>query len=153
MCDIDVELVKKVGDFEVWKAMEASDIVIGGEQSGHVIYRDIAQTGDGLITFLLLLKAIIAAGRDFEKVDRIMTVYPQILINVKVKDKSLYDSNVNIKKAVEQAKLELDGSGRILVRASGTEPLIRVMVEAPYMDDAKKCAQKVADVIEEEIGV
>ncbi|HEY9900564.1 MAG TPA: phosphoglucosamine mutase [Pantanalinema sp.] len=130
------ELVRaKVGDRYVLEEMKARDIRIGGEQSGHLIFLDDNTTGDGLNSALRLLSALKAAGEPLSVLAAKMTDYPQVLKNVRLASTQGWQQNPAIAKAIADADAELAGSGRLLVRASGTEPLIRVMVEGK--DDAQ----------------
>ncbi len=148
---IDV-ITTAVGDRYVLEAMIDSDFVIGGEQSGHVILRDHASTGDGILTALAFLQEMKISGKNAAELTSVMKRFPQILINVKnvAKDK-LAESTV-IAQAASEAEAELGDSGRILLRASGTEPLVRVMVEAASSEIATKIAEKLAAIIQKELG-
>lgn len=148
---IDISYVKtKVGDKYVHQAMEENDYEIGGEQSGHIIFRKYANTGDGILTSLRVMEAMIDQKTDLKSLTRDLKIYPQVLENVKVKDKEKTLSNEKVCQIIDQVNKELADSGRVLVRASGTEPLIRVMVEAESDDKAKECCQKIIDIIKSE---
>ena len=140
-----------VGDRYVLEAMLQSNFNLGGEQSGHVIFRDHANTGDGLLTALQLLAQVKRSDKTLQELARVMVRFPQVLINVKnVAKERLASSNV-IADAVKAAELELGTHGRVLLRASGTEPLVRVMVEAQSDDIAQKVASQLAKIVESEL--
>ena len=148
---IGISYVKtKVGDKYVHQAMEENDYEIGGEQSGHIIFRKYANTGDGILTSLRVMEAMIDQKTDLKSLTRDLKIYPQVLENVKVKDKKETLSNEKVCQIIDQVNKELADSGRVLVRASGTEPLIRVMVEAESDDKARECCQKIIDTIKSE---
>lgn len=148
---IGISYVKtKVGDKYVHQAMEENDYEIGGEQSGHIIFRKYANTGDGILTSLRVMEAMIDQKTDLKSLTRDLKIYPQVLENVKVKDKEETLSNEKVCQMIDQVNKELADSGRVLVRASGTEPLIRVMVEAESDNKAKECCQKIIDTIKSE---
>ena len=144
--------VTSVGDRYVLEKLLSDDLVLGGEQSGHVINRKFANTGDGLLTALLLLQEIKRANKTLAEAAQIMQKFPQVLINVKDVAKEKLDSNENIKAAVTKFETELSGSGRILLRASGTEALVRVMVEATTDTIASNVAKQLADLVKKELG-
>ena len=152
MSESGIEVVTTaVGDRYVLEAMLQSDFNLGGEQSGHVIMRDYANTGDGLLTALQLLAEVKRSGQTLQELSRVMVRFPQVLINVKnVAKERLSTSNV-IADAVKAAEAELGSNGRVLLRASGTEPLVRVMVEAQSDAVAQEVATKLAQVVETEL--
>jgi len=152
MAESGIEVVTTaVGDRYVLEAMLQSDFNLGGEQSGHVIMRDHANTGDGLLTALQLLAEVKRSGQTLQELSRVMVRFPQVLINVKnVAKERLATSNV-IADAVKAAETELGSNGRVLLRASGTEPLVRVMVEAQSDAVAQSVATKLAQVVETEL--
>ena len=152
MAESGIEVVTTaVGDRYVLEAMLQSDFNLGGEQSGHVIMRDHANTGDGLLTALQLLAEVKRSGQTLQELSRVMVRFPQVLINVKnVAKERLATSNV-IADAVKAAETELGSNGRVLLRASGTEPLVRVMVEAQSDAVAQTVATKLAQVVETEL--
>lgn len=141
----------KVGDRYVLEEILREGHNFGGEQSGHIIFLDHNTTGDGLITAVNLLKAMVEEKKALSELAKIMTVYPQVLLNVKVKDKFKYDHNPRIEETVKKAEEILGERGRIVVRPSGTEPLIRVMVEGEDKGEINKVAQDLAQVIKEEL--
>ena len=149
--DAGIELVQtKVGDRYVLEAMREGGFVLGGEQSGHMIFLEHNSTGDGLVTALQFLAACRRAGSSIEDVASVMTRFPQTLINVRVNDKHAVDGNAAVQAAVEAAEAELGDSGRVLLRPSGTEPVVRVMVEAASAEEADRHAQAIAAVVERE---
>ncbi|MEN8041100.1 MAG: phosphoglucosamine mutase [Actinomycetota bacterium] len=143
-------LVTPVGDRNVVEAMRESRAVVGGEQSGHILLED-RSTGDGLRTALRLMEVIASTGKELRELRTVMSELPQVLTNVKVVSKNGWQENTLIRKATAAAERELGHRGRVLVRASGTEPLIRVMVEAPTESEASSVAESIADVIVKEL--
>jgi len=144
--------VAQVGDRYVMQRMLASGAVLGGEDSGHMIFADSHTTGDGMLTALKLIEAIQAANKPLSELSAIMAVYPQVLINVAVDAKPAIEDVPQIIEAIRSAEAELGDKGRVLVRYSGTQPLCRVMVEGP--DEAKTqdfCSQ-IADIIKVNLG-
>ena len=148
---IDV-ITTKVGDRYVLEAMREHGAVLGGEQSGHIIFGKRNTTGDGLVSALELLGVIAASGKTATELMSVMEKFPQVLVNVRVTDRTLYDGNEAIAAVEAAAEAELGDEGRLLVRPSGTEPLIRVMVEAHTQQQADEIANRVADVVIEQIG-
>lgn len=142
----------QVGDKYVLNEMRKLNAVIGGEQSGHMIFLDHNSTGDGLITALQFLAACLRNDQPVSETAALMQRFPQELINVRVADKHAVSENAVVATAIAEAEAKLDGSGRILVRPSGTEPLVRVMVEAATHEEALGYAQEIASIIEREIG-
>ena len=149
--NIKVE-VTSVGDRYVLEKMLNEDLILGGEQSGHIIYRKFANTGDGILTALLLLQEIKKSDKTLADAASIMKKLPQVLINVKDVAKEKLDGNSAIKSAIEKSETQLNGSGRVLLRASGTEALVRVMVEAPTDTLASSVAKELAEVVKKELG-
>lgn len=141
-----------VGDRYVLERMLEKGYNFGGEQSGHVILRDRANTGDGLLTALALLQEVVRSGKPLHELAQVMTKYPQVLINVKGVAKEKLGSNTAIADAVKDAESKLGDNGRVLLRASGTEPLVRVMVEAASDNLAHEIAQKLAQIVKNELG-
>ena len=141
-----------VGDRYVMEEMVRGGYNLGGEQSGHVIFLDYNTTGDGILTGLQLVDTMVSAGKRLSELKQLMRKYPQVLVNVRVKDKSLYPANKAIQEAVASAERELGDSGRILVRPSGTEPLIRVMAEGPDAGEIERHVNAIAEVIRRELG-
>jgi phosphoglucosamine mutase len=142
----------KVGDRYVLEEMVAKGIVVGGEQSGHVIFLDHTTTGDGLVTAIQLLNVIRDSGKPLSELGRVMKRLPQILLNVEVPRVQHLKDASKVWSEVEAAQKRLEGRGRILVRPSGTEPLVRVMVESDSQKEADEIAHQVASVILEELG-
>ena len=148
---IDV-ITTKVGDRYVLEAMREHGAVLGGEQSGHIIFGKRNTTGDGLVSALELLGVIAASGKTATELMSVMEKFPQALVNVRVTDRTLYDGNEAIAAVEAAAEAELGDGGRLLVRPSGTEPLSRVMVEAHTQQQADAIAHRGADVVIEQIG-
>ena len=144
--------ITKVGDRYVLENMLANGYNLGGEQSGHIIFSDFSTTGDGPVTALQTLCAIKRSGRKPSELNELMTSYPQLLVNVVVKSKEGWEENANIAAAIKAGEEELGAEGRILVRPSGTEPLIRVMAEGPDQAQLEVICQKIADVVVAEQG-
>ena len=127
---------------------------IGGEQSGHVIFLDYATTGDGELTAVKLIETVVKSGATLSSLAGIMNVYPQVLINVEVtaEGKQKYNNDEYIISAVQEAEMELNGNGRVLVRVSGTEPLVRVMLEGKDIDIIARLGNQIADVVRERLS-
>ena len=138
-----------VGDKNVHDRMYEKDIELGGEQSGHIIIKKFANTGDGILTSLKIVEAMIESKNDLKSLVRDLKIYPQVLINVRVKDKNTVLDNEKVSASVEKIEKELENSGRVLVRKSGTEPLIRVMVEAETEKIANDSAMEIVNTIKE----
>jgi phosphoglucosamine mutase len=143
----------KVGDRYVLEAMKAGGYSLGGEQSGHVIMSDYATTGDGVLTALHLLERMAVTGQSIASLASAMTRLPQVLVNVKGVDKDRCDTDEVLLGAVAEAAASLGDEGRVLLRASGTEPLVRVMVEATSETEARAVADKLADVVRERLAL
>lgn len=149
MRDAGINVVQtKVGDRYVLEEMRANGFSIGGEQSGHMILLEHNSTGDGLMTAVQFMAAVKRSGKSVSEAAGIVTKFPQELINVRVADKEAVASSDVVAAAVAEAEAALGDDGRVLLRPSGTEPVVRVMVEAASSDDAQKWARKLADVIE-----
>lgn len=146
-------LQTKVGDRYVLEKMLEEGFNLGGEQSGHVILLDYNPTGDGILTSLLLIQAILETNQDASKLSEIVKLYPQVLRNARVKNdkKYDYDKDVTIKEAIKKLEEEFADNGRVLIRASGTEPLVRVMIEGEQQEYITKKAQELVDLIEEKL--
>lgn len=142
-----------VGDRYVMEEMKQGGYTLGGEQSGHIIFFDHVRTGDGMLTALQLVDIMKQTGKTLSELASEMEKYPQKLVNVRVTNKHDIHKNGVITEAIEQAEKELDGRGRILVRPSGTEPVIRVMVEAETEDICHKYVEKIAVIVEEQMGI
>lgn len=137
----------KVGDKYVYERMTEGGFALGGEQSGHIIFSKYACTGDGILTSLKIMQAIVDKKTTLSKLVQPMTVYPQVLKNVRVKDKAAAQADPLVKEAVLTVENALGNTGRILVRESGTEPLVRVMVEAESIELCEKYASHVVEAI------
>ncbi len=142
-----------VGDRYVLEKMIAENHTLGGEQSGHIIMRDFANTGDGALSALHLMQEMSASKKPLKELAKIMARYPQVLINVSGVDKAKVSSNSAISAAVKATETKLGNSGRVLLRASGTEPLIRVMVEAESATDAQELATSLAALVKSELSL
>lgn len=141
-----------VGDRYVLESMKQHSYALGGEQSGHVIVLDHATTGDGTLTGLLLAARVAQTGRSLQDLASVMERLPQVLINVPDVDKSRVTTSDELTRAVTDAERELGETGRVLLRPSGTEPLVRVMVEAADIEQARAVAQRLADVVKSALG-
>jgi phosphoglucosamine mutase len=146
MREAGIDVVRtKVGDRYVLEAMRAGGHALGGEQSGHVVFGDLSTTGDGLLTGLQLLGRVAATGRSLAELASVVTVLPQVLLNVRA-ERSRAEA-AEVLEAVAREEAGLGGTGRVLLRPSGTEPVVRVMVEAPDRDTAEQVAQRLAEVV------
>ena len=146
--EIGVEYAKTaVGDKYVYEYMKEHDCCLGGEQSGHIIFSKYASTGDGILTSLKMMQVIMSRQKKLSELAAPFIVYPQVLENVRVKDKAAAQADPDVCAEVEKVAAELGSSGRILVRESGTEPLVRVMVEAEDEAVCRSCVDRVVDVI------
>ncbi|MEA3422968.1 MAG: phosphoglucosamine mutase [Bacillota bacterium] len=150
--DLDVE-VTKVGDRYVLEKMLEKDYSIGGEQSGHIIFLDHNTTGDGLLTAVKICNAVIDLDKPLDELSQVMKTYPQVLLNAKVSvdKKNLYDNHELINKRIKEISAELEGNGRILIRPSGTEPLVRVMLEGEDLEVLNKYAKELVMLFEEHL--
>ena len=152
MKDAGINVVKTaVGDRYVLENLLENNYTLGGEQSGHIIMREFAGTGDGLLTALQLIAEMARSKKSLQELSKIMNRFPQVLINVSGVAKEKLDSSTVIKAAVAKYEAELGDAGRILLRASGTESLVRVMVEAQSDNIATEIAEKLAAVVKEEL--
>ncbi|KRG14806.1 phosphoglucosamine mutase [Virgibacillus soli] len=142
-----------VGDRYVVEEMKKHGYNLGGEQSGHIIFLDYNTTGDGLLTGLQLVNIMKLTGKPLSELAKGMNKFPQTLINVRVKDKYHVTDNEKVKAAIEAVEADMNGNGRILVRPSGTEPLVRVMVEAATEEDSLAFANRIVAVVQEEMGL
>jgi phosphoglucosamine mutase len=140
-------LTTSVGDRYVLEALREHDLALGGEQSGHVVMPSHATTGDGLLTALHLMARMAGTGAPLLELASVMTRLPQELVNVKVKDKAAVAASAAVADAVAEGEAELSGEGRVLLRPSGTEKVVRVMVEARTHEQAEKVAQRIAGVV------
>jgi len=142
-----------VGDKYVLDEMVKRNAPLGGEQSGHIIFRDYATTGDGLLTALRVLEAMRDSGKDLDELTSTFVSYPQLLVNVRVKERRPLAELASVNAGIRRAEGEFGETGRVLVRFSGTEPLARVMVEGPALDRVTHHAHAIADAIGKELGV
>ena len=143
-----------VGDRYVLERMLKDGYNIGGEQSGHVIFLDYATTGDGELSGVQLVETVVKSGKKLSELASIMKVYPQVLINVKVsaEGKKKYNNDEYIIAAIQKAEMELMGDGRVLVRVSGTEPLVRVMLEGKDVEHIQRLGEEIAQVVKERLS-
>jgi len=141
-----------VGDKYVLDEMRKTGAVLGGEQSGHIIFSNIATTGDGLLTALIVLEVISRTGKHLEELVSDLKVFPQVIRNVRVREKQPLDTISKVSSAIHRAEQDLAGKGRVVVRYSGTEPLARVMIEAESKEKMHKHVEAIAGAIEEAIG-
>ena len=150
-CTVDVTAV---GDRYVLERMLETGCVIGGEQSGHIIFRNHSTTGDGILSSLQLVKAIIASGKKASELSDEIEIYPQVLKNAKVKNenKNKYKNDPEIVEAIAKVEAEMEGSGRVLIRPSGTEPLVRVMIEGQDVNHITELAQDLAKLLTKRFG-
>lgn len=153
MADAGIDVVETpVGDRHLIAAMLDGKFVLGGEQSGHIIMLDHACTGDGMLTSVQLLVTAAASGRSLADLAQVMTRYPQVLVNVHGVDKAKVAASIELTSAVAAARAELGDSGRVLVRPSGTEPAVRVMVEAVDSGQAHEVADRLAGIVRDACG-
>lgn len=147
------DVVTQVGDRYVVEEMRKNDFNFGGEQSGHMIFLDFNTTGDGMLSGIQLLNIMKQTGKKLSELAAEVTIYPQQLVNIRVNDKNGAMEVPAIKAVIEEVETEMAGEGRILVRPSGTEPLLRVMAEAPTSEKVEYYVNKISTVVLEEIGV
>jgi phosphoglucosamine mutase len=153
MRDAGIEVVAtKVGDRYVLEEMLRRGAVLGGEQSGHVIFREYATTGDGILTAVKLLSMAAEAGEPLDRFVNVMERFPQVLVNIEVVDRDGLDDAEDVWDAIREAEAVLGDRGRVLVRSSGTEQLVRVMVEAETEDEAELHARNIADAVRTRLG-
>jgi phosphoglucosamine mutase len=141
-------LETKVGDRYVLEALNAGDLALGGEQSGHVVMPAFATTGDGVLTGLHLMAQLASSGKSLADLASVVHKLPQVLINVRVGDRDAGAAAPTVQAAVALAENELGETGRVLLRPSGTEPLVRVMVEAETEEQARAVAERIAAEVE-----
>lgn len=154
MANNGIEVVETgVGDRYVLEAINEHGYSLGGEQSGHVIMSEYATTGDGILTGLHLAAELVRTGKTLAELAECMKVYPQVLVNVRGVDRSRANSDTVLQQAVRQAEVVLAGNGRVLLRPSGTEPVVRVMVEAANVEQAQQLADDLAAVVKERLAV
>jgi len=150
---LGIELVRTaVGDKYVMEEMLKRDLSLGGEQSGHIIFSDYLFTGDGLCTALNVLRTVALSGRTLADLASDLTAYPQVLLNVRVRERVQLDTVPAVAKAIARVEARVAGQGRLLVRYSGTEPLLRVMLEGQQQEQIRGWAQEIVDVVKEHLG-
>jgi phosphoglucosamine mutase len=140
-------LTTAVGDRYVLEALTDHQLSLGGEQSGHVIFTDAATTGDGLLTALRLMSMVASTGKPLSELASMVRRLPQVLVNVEVSDKERVAASEEVAQAVAAAEAELGQDGRVLLRPSGTEQLVRVMVEALTQAHADEIAHRIAEIV------
>ncbi|MCW2288570.1 phosphoglucosamine mutase [Leucobacter luti] len=154
MADSGIDVIETgVGDRYVLEAINKHGYSLGGEQSGHVIMSDHATTGDGILTGLHIAAEMVRTGKTLGELASCMTIYPQVLVNVRGVDRAGVSGDAVLQQAVHQAEVALGGQGRVLLRPSGTEPVVRVMVEAQHVDQAQKLADDLAAIVKERLAV
>ena len=154
MAENGVHLIEtRVGDRYVLEALAEHGLSLGGEQSGHIIFSEHATTGDGILTGLQLAAEMVRSGRTLAELADVMTVFPQVLINVRGVDRSALEGHAVIAAAVAAEEAGLGDSGRVLLRASGTEPMVRVMVEAAEHHTAQQVADRLVDVVRAQLAI
>src|SRR5579862_2401101 len=141
-----------VGDKYVLEEMLKRDALLGGEQSGHIIFREFATTGDGLLTALRVCEVMRTSGKDLDQLTAELEIYPQLLVNVRVKERRPLEDMATVKEEIRRMEAEFGNTGRVVVRFSGTEPLARVMVEGPKLDRVEHFAESIAAAIRSELG-
>ena len=146
--------VTDVGDRYVIEEMKKHGYNLGGEQSGHMIFLDYNTTGDGTLSSLIVSKIVKEEGKTLSELSALMTTYPQVLINVEVKNevKNKYMENEDVRAEIERLEKLMDGTGRVLIRPSGTQPLVRVMLEGKDEGQIRELAQGLADLIKEKLA-
>lgn len=142
-----------VGDRYVVEEMKKHNYTLGGEQSGHLIFLDHSTTGDGMLSGVQLAQIVKTTGRKLSELAAEMPVYPQKLVNIRVTDKNEAMNGDRVLATIQEAETEMNGNGRILVRASGTEPLVRVMAEAPTSEECDRYVERIAQVVREDYGL
>jgi phosphoglucosamine mutase len=141
-----------VGDRYVLEEMQKRDAALGGEQSGHILLPHLATTGDGLLTALVVLDLVARSGQSLAELTADLKVFPQVIVNVRVREKRPLEAIPPVAAAIRAAEEELKDSGRVVIRYSGTEPLARVMIEAESDEAMKRHAEAIADAIRKELG-
>ena len=150
---LGIELVRtSVGDKYVMEEMIRRGLSLGGEQSGHIIFSDYLFTGDGLCTALNVLRTVALTGRTLSDLASDLTTYPQVLLNVRVRERVDLDTVAPVAAAIARVETRVAGQGRLLIRYSGTEPLLRVMIEGQRQDEIRVWAQEIVDVVKEHLG-
>lgn len=146
-------IATQVGDRYVVEEMKKNGYNLGGEQSGHIIFLDYNTTGDGMLTALQLVNVMKQTKKPLSELAKEVEKYPQKLVSVRVEDKHRVMENEKVKEVIEEVEREMDGNGRILVRPSGTEPLVRIMAEAPTDEACEAYVSRIAEVVEREMGI
>ena len=150
---LGIELVRtSVGDKHVMEEMLKRNLSLGGEQSGHIIFSDYLFTGDGLCTALNVLRTVALTGRTLSDLAADLTTYPQVLLNVRVREKVELHTVPAVADAIARVESRVAGQGRLLIRYSGTEPLLRVMLEGQHQDEIRGWAQEIVDVVKQHLG-
>jgi len=150
---LGIELVRtKVGDKYVMEEMQKQNLSLGGEQSGHLIFSEHLFTGDGLITALSVLRTMASSGKELADLADDLTTYPQVLLNVRVKEKRELASIPDVAAVMADVEQQLGGNGRLLVRYSGTEPLLRVMLEGQDLQQIDRWGRQIVDAVNKAIG-
>ena len=153
--DNDLKLVRtNVGDRYVLEEMEKEGYNLGGEQSGHIIFLDYNPTGDGILTSLMFISILLEKGGKASDLEKIIKIYPQVLVGANVSNDKKYDFDKDavIRNTIEQVEKEFEGNGRVLIRASGTEPLVRVMIEGADQEYISEKAKSIAELIEQRLS-
>ena len=147
--------VTGVGDRYVLEKMVSTGCAVGGEQSGHIIFREYTTTGDGILSSLQLIKAILKSGKDIARLSDEIQIFPQVLVNAKINNdyKRTYMNDPEVAEAIEKAEAQLKGRGRILIRPSGTEPLVRVMMEGQNIEEIRKLAEELGEMLEKKFNI
>jgi phosphoglucosamine mutase len=141
-----------VGDRYVLEQMQQNDAALGGEQSGHILFPHLATTGDGLLTALVVLDLVARTGKNMDELTGDMKIFPQVIVNVKVREKRPLESIPVVAERIRAAEEELRDSGRVVIRYSGTEALARVMIEAESEEAMRRHAEAIAQAIRTELG-
>jgi phosphoglucosamine mutase len=150
---LGIDLIRtRVGDKYVMEEMQQRQLSLGGEQSGHLIFSEHLFTGDGLITVLNVLRTMAASGRELADLASDLTTYPQVLLNVRVRERQALEAIPEVAAVMKNVEEHLDGNGRLLVRYSGTEPLLRVMLEGQDLQQIEEWARQIADAVNQAIG-
>jgi phosphoglucosamine mutase len=150
----DIKMLRApVGDKYVLEEMQKNGAVLGGEQSGHMLFLDRSTTGDGMLTALIVLDILQRSGQPLSALTKDLKVFPQVIVNVRVREKQPLDTLPAVVAAIQDADTDLHGNGRVVVRYSGTEALARVMIEAESEQVMQRHAKRIADAIRAELGV
>jgi phosphoglucosamine mutase len=148
-----IDLIRApVGDKYVMEQMQSRGLALGGEQSGHIIFADHLFTGDGIGTALQVMRIMEATGRELADLAGELVTYPQVLVNVRVRERVDYTQIPAIAQSIQRVEERVDGQGRLLIRYSGTEPLLRIMIEGKDDREIRQWANEIADAVRAEIG-